>query len=142
MFQELENALIVTKFVLKYFDTWMWNIPQELLRCNSRVYSKSYNYYYRRQVYTLHLKLNAHKIISNAQINFILCFVYRFLLHCCLPRCVHSISLRYRPTKIFGQDVLNYTLKAFRIQLQVYCYQKNILWKEHTKLFCLKYFPM
>ncbi|XP_060875945.1 histone acetyltransferase KAT2A-like [Metopolophium dirhodum] len=110
---ELENALIVTKFVLKYFDTWMWNIPQELLKYNSQEYSKSYNYYYRR-----------------------------FLLHCCLPRCIHSISLRYRPTKIFGQDVLKYTLKAFRIQLQVWCYKKNILWEEHTKLFCLNYFPI
>jgi len=48
MFQELENALIITKFVLKYFDTWMWNIPQELLKCNSQKYSKSYNHYYRR----------------------------------------------------------------------------------------------
>ncbi|XP_003244523.1 histone acetyltransferase KAT2A-like [Acyrthosiphon pisum] len=109
---KFEDALKVTKFVLKYFDTWMWNIPQELLKCDPREYSKSYDYYY-----------------------------CRFLLHCCLPRCVHSISLRYRPTKIFGQDVLKYTLKAFRIQLQVWCCKKSIMWNELTTSFCLDYFP-
>ncbi|KAL4090629.1 hypothetical protein QTP88_025428 [Uroleucon formosanum] len=110
---KLENALMLNKFVLVYFDTWMWSIPKELLECNSKKYSKSYNYYY-----------------------------CRFLIYCCLPRCVHSISLRYRPTKIFGQDVLKYTLKAFRIQLQVWCYKNNIMWKEQTKLFCLTYLPI
>lgn len=48
MFQKLENALMLNKFVLVYFDTWMWSIPKELLECNSQKYSKSYNYYYCR----------------------------------------------------------------------------------------------
>jgi len=48
MFQELNDALIVTKFVLRYFDTWMWIIPKELMNCNTREFSKSYNFYYHR----------------------------------------------------------------------------------------------
>ncbi|XP_015372838.1 PREDICTED: histone acetyltransferase KAT2A-like [Diuraphis noxia] len=109
----LKNALILSKFVLKYFDTWMWTIPKEQLKCNSQEYSKSYNYYY-----------------------------CRFLMYCSLPRCVHSIPLRYRASKIFGQEVLKYTLKAFKMQLQVWCYKHNIMWGEHTKLFCLNYLPI
>lgn len=50
MFQELKNFLILTKFILKYFDTWVWIPPRELLNFNSRQYSKSYHYYYQRYV--------------------------------------------------------------------------------------------
>ncbi|XP_022174775.1 histone acetyltransferase KAT2A-like [Myzus persicae] len=107
---ELKNAYILTKFVLKYFDTWMWTIPKELLKCNSQEYSKSYNYYYRR-----------------------------FLMYCCLPRCIHSISLRYRASKIFGHEVLKYTLKEFKSQLLSWCHVQSLMWTEHTKLFCLDY---
>ncbi|XP_026805268.1 histone acetyltransferase KAT2A-like [Rhopalosiphum maidis] len=109
---ELKDALIITKFVLRYFDTWMWFLPNRLPYTNPHEYSNSYVYYYRR-----------------------------YMMYCCVPRLVHSVSPRYKPSKIFGRDVLKYTLKSFKIQFQVWCYKQNIMWTDHTKLFCLDYLP-
>lgn len=62
-------------------------------------------------------------------------------MYCYLPRCVHSISQRFSATKIFGQDVLRYTLQSFRSKLQIWCYKESVAWSSLTKLYCLVYLP-
>lgn len=51
MFQELKISLIITKFVLRYFDTWIWTNPKQNLNYDLSEFSNSYEYYYRRLVH-------------------------------------------------------------------------------------------
>ncbi|KAF0761161.1 Uncharacterized protein FWK35_00013018 [Aphis craccivora] len=107
-----EEALMVTKIVLHFFNSWMWTIPDNK-SYDQRLYSNTYSYYYRR-----------------------------YMVHCVIPRLSHSISPRYQATAIFGRDVLKYTLESFSKELQVWCYKSNIMWNEHTNLYCMTKMPI
>ncbi|CAH1738749.1 unnamed protein product [Aphis gossypii] len=107
-----EEALMVTKIVLHLFNSWMWTIPDNKSH-DQHLYSNSYSFYYSR-----------------------------YMVHCAIPRLSHSISPRYQATAIFGSDVLKYTLKSFSNELQVWCYKSNIMWNEHTNLYCMTKMPI
>ncbi|CAH1738751.1 unnamed protein product [Aphis gossypii] len=101
-----KQALKVTEFLLRSFDTWMWTVPDKKSYFYSELFSKPYSYYY-----------------------------CRYMVYCEIPRLNHSISPRYKATMIFGREVLRYTLESFYKELQVkYNDDSNKICKRHRNL--------
>ncbi|XP_026806882.1 histone acetyltransferase KAT2B-like [Rhopalosiphum maidis] len=93
----LKVAFKITKIILKNFDQWIWYMPEELLYFNKLQYNNSYDYYYQR---------------------------YR--QNCLTLNAVQSIvKPSYTSSMIFGQDVLRYTLKVFRISFTKWCLNES-----------------
>ncbi|CAH1738752.1 unnamed protein product [Aphis gossypii] len=83
----LKLGFEITKLFLKHFDQWVWCTPEELLAFDKSHYMYSYEYYYQR-----------------------------YQKNCLIPNSIQSImKSKYTSSMIFGQDVLKYTLKVFRV---------------------------
>lgn len=65
----------------------------------------------------------------------------RYLAFCLVPKYLQSIKQCFKMTMIFGQDVLKYILKAFRMYLTDWCHRSSAPWSAHRKHFFLNYLP-
>jgi len=79
-------------------------------------------------------------LLSNHAYN-ILALCFRYLVFCLLPKYLHSIAPSFKMSLIFGQDILKYTLKAFRMHLTDWCHASAPKWSNHRKHFCMSYLP-
>lgn len=61
--------------------------------------------------------------------------------YCHIPKYLHSISPCFKMSMIFGQDVLRYTLKVFRMYLTDWCHKEAPNWTNQRKLFCFSHLP-
>ncbi|XP_022179942.1 histone acetyltransferase KAT2B-like isoform X2 [Myzus persicae] len=109
---QLKIALKISTFVTKYFDLWKLTSPKELPNCKTFQYRKNYEFYYQR-----------------------------YLVFCLLPKYLHSIAPSYKMSLIFGQDILMYTLKSFRMYLTDWCHASASKWSNHQKHFYMSYLP-
>lgn len=109
---QLKIALKISKFLTKHFDIWNWISPKELPHCKTFQHRKNYEFYYQR-----------------------------YLVFCLLPKYLHSIAPSFKMSLIFGQDILKYTLKAFRMHLTDWCHASAPKWSNHRKHFCMSYLP-
>lgn len=81
-----------------------------------------------------------HTVPVNISVN-ILVLYFRYLVFCLLPKYLHSIAPSFKMSLIFGQDILKYTLKAFRMHLTDWCHASAPKWSNHRKHFCMSYLP-
>ncbi|CAI6343931.1 unnamed protein product [Macrosiphum euphorbiae] len=109
---QLKIALKVSKFVTKHYDLWKWISPKELPQCKTLQHRKNYEFYYQR-----------------------------YLVFCLLPKYLQSIAPSFKMSLIFGQDILKYTLKAFRMHLTDWCHASSSKWSNHQKHFYTSYLP-
>ncbi|KAL4084428.1 hypothetical protein QTP88_028250 [Uroleucon formosanum] len=109
---QLKIALKISKFVTKRFDLWKWISPKELLQCTTLQQRKDYEFYYQR-----------------------------YLVFCLLPKYLHSIAPSFKMSLIFGQDILKYTLKAFRLHITDWCHASSSKWTNRQKHFYMNYLP-
>uniref|UniRef100_A0A2S2P212 Histone acetyltransferase KAT2A n=1 Tax=Schizaphis graminum TaxID=13262 RepID=A0A2S2P212_SCHGA len=93
----LKVAFKITKIILKNFDQWIWCKPKDLRYLNKLQYNNSYKFYYQR----------------NRQNNHTLKYVQSI------------VKPSYTSSMIFGQDVLRYTLKVFRISFTKWCQNES-----------------
>lgn len=70
-----------------------------------------------------------------------LCIVYRYLVFCLLPKYLHSISPCFKMSLIFGQDVLKYTLKVFRMYVTDISHSSFSTLSKSGKEFSMNHLP-
>ncbi|KAL5233397.1 hypothetical protein ACI65C_000807 [Semiaphis heraclei] len=111
---QLKIAFKITKIILRHFDGWTWATPDKLPSSSRLKFNNSYKFYYQR-----------------------------YQEHCLTPSSNRPIiKPSYTSSKIFGKDILKYTLRVFRTSLTDWCLNESKNCTFSKKCLFMKFMPI